>query len=101
MTSASRIASVQSGYEQHPAVIEARRLIEQKRPKGNGRDPQPVQDYLPGVAEYTPTIRFNPAIGLASLPSFEHVRPGLGGAWRAWVLARSLDETGSGLRKDE
>ena len=44
----------------------------------------------------TPKIKLNPAIGLATLPSFEHVRPGLGGAWRAWIFARALDNAGSG-----
>jgi hypothetical protein len=93
---------VSTDYSKDPHALEGPRLAEQKQHKPSGRDPQPVQSFLPWIAEYTPTIKLNPSIGLAALPSFEHVRPGMGGAWRAWVLARSLDTEGSGRvsRKD-
>lgn len=83
-------------WSRDPEVIAGQRLAEQKRP---GRpvavDAAPIAELLPELSSGI-HIKINPMIGLAALPSADHTRPGLGGAWRAWVFARACDDQGSG-----
>ena len=83
-------------WSKDPHVLEGQRLAEQKRPcRPAAVDAGSIADLLPELSSGI-RIKFNPMIGLAALPSADHLRPGLGGAWRAWIFARSFDEAGSG-----